>query len=300
MIILPVVQPVVGFPNSGDASQSGDPRPSPTATPPVTATLTPTASITPTVTATVTPSTTSPVTPTPTVTTTVTPTITPTVSAGGVAKSFSFGTSVVTANTSANTFTTPAFNTTFNNMVVCVLWQETPASTPVVTDNKGNTYTALGTVSSRNNGSYTMCIQFFIARNIVSGTGHTVTVTRSGLSLYPTIMAFEMGTVGGSPTISADIFNAAATTPFTAGSVTTTDSPELILSALMTGNSGTITFTAGSGMTRIQQQQNGNTMWPGAVGQLVVPTSGTIANASWTTNSAGTDYLVKTISVKLT
>src|SRR4030095_15898606 len=111
-----------------------------------------------------------------------------------------------------------------NLLVVSVSHYVIGASITGVSDNKGNTYTAL---TLRNNG--TIGHRFYYAKNAAVGSGHTVTVTGSGgpVPLF-VVQAFS----GAETTAPFDVENGATTggARLATGSVTPTQNNSIIVS----------------------------------------------------------------------
>lgn len=130
--------------------------------------------------------------------------------------------STTTATTSSIT------STTGNTFLVGVCGFGSSVPTPSVTDNKGNTYTQIGTLNR--NATDTIAIAVFICVGGTGGAGHTFTGTMTGNN-YVGVLALEIaGTTG------VQDGNAHANTSgtsFTSGNITTTNANDTLFGFCM-------------------------------------------------------------------
>lgn len=155
--------------------------------------------------------------------------------------------------------------------------------TASVTDNKGNTYTAL--TGTANGPSGAACKLYYCANPTV-GTGHTVTFSQ-GLS-YPVIsVAVFSGVTTTSPFDVENGANSTTNTSLAPGSVTPTANGEVLISvlSLAAAYSG-LGIDSSFSIAQSQAYSGGNNMG-GAIAYYVQPTAAAI-NPTWSwTSSVG-------------
>jgi hypothetical protein len=177
---------------------------------------------------------------------------------------------------SANTATTTAGTTTASGstFVAAVSWG-VAASSPVVTDSKGNTYTAIGTPQADSWGGYA---QLFACENGTGGSSHTATFTTTGDS-FPTIHLIE---ITGAETASLDQIAQTqdSSSPFSVTSPTLSQADEVVISICANQDGGGASY-ASSNFTVLSQEIDTNNFWTSAVGKLVVSAT-TAVTPSWT------------------
>jgi hypothetical protein len=180
-----------------------------------------------------------------------------------------------TGNGASGSITTANANTTGAKLiVVSVSWF---SGTCAVSDNKGNTYTAL-TAHGDNSGIYSN--RLFYCVNPTVGSGHTVTAT--GNFVVVNMEAFSL-TGGGSPTFDTQSgynHNSVNTTTFHPGSVTPAGNNELFVTSASWNISG-ITSTIDSSFTITDQSQQGGNALSGGLAYKIQTTSGS-ENPTWT------------------
>jgi hypothetical protein len=175
-----------------------------------------------------------------------------------------------TATTAAGT--TAASGSTF---VAAVSW-DASASSPTVTDNKSNTYTAQGTPQVDTRGAY---VQLFVCQNGTGGASHTATFTTSGAS-YPVIHLIE---ITGAEAASLDKIaqGSDVSTPFTVTSATLSQADEVVIS-ICACNSGTASNAyALSGGTVLSEELDTSNYWTSAAGYTVVSSTAAVTH-TWT------------------
>lgn len=173
-----------------------------------------------------------------------------------------------TATTTAGT--TSASGSTF---VAAVSW-DASATSPAVTDSKGNSYTGLGTPQADTFGAY---IQLFVCQNGTGGSSHTATFTTTGSS-YPVIHLIE---ITGAAAASLDQIAQGQdfASPFTLTSPTLLQADEVVISVCANQN-GTGNY-ATSNFTLLSQEPDTSNYWTSGVGSLVVAAT-TAVTPSWT------------------
>lgn len=97
---------------------------------------------------------------------------------------------------SANTVTSGVLDTTGSNFIVVVVMGVFQAATPSMSDNKGNTYTAVSLAGCPTGaGASGAQVQMYYVYAPTVGTGHTVTFSQTGAFGSINVLAFS-GTVG--------------------------------------------------------------------------------------------------------
>jgi hypothetical protein len=174
-----------------------------------------------------------------------------------------------------NTATTTAGTTTASGstFVAACSWDAT-ATSPGVTDSKGNTYTAVGTPQLDTFGAY---VQLFVCQNGAGGSSHTATFTTTGSS-YPVIHLIE---ITGAETASLDKTAQGQdfASPFTLTSPTLSQADEIVISVC--GNqSGTGAYATSTG-TLLSQEPDTGSYWTSGVGYIIVASTAAVT-PSWT------------------
>lgn len=135
--------------------------------------------------------------------------------------------------------TTSAIDTTGANLIVLsVIWYH-PGGTPTVSDSKGNTYTALTSITAVS-GSSRLNLYYCYAPTV--GTGHTFTIAGSGI--YAGVGAAAFSGAASSP-LDAQTGATAAATTVQPGSITPSVADALLISAAGFDSSGTISVNGG-------------------------------------------------------
>lgn len=198
--------------------------------------------------------------------------------------------SLIAVATSVLTLTTAGINTSASGSafeVVVVTNGANGATAPTVTDNKGNTYTAIGAVLNNTN---TENVWRFYTANGTGGAGHTFTATFAGSLGTLEIMGFEMTGLATSPLDQSNTgTNGASTGPAASGNITVAPpANQEILVSVMMAHSASTNLTFAEANTFIIQATQGlfataATQW--AVGTKIVSASSTYA-ASWSWGGA--------------
>ncbi len=154
-----------------------------------------------------------------------------------------------------------------------------------VSDNKGNTYTEIGSALTIN-GDWVL--REYYCENGVGGSAHTFTV--SGGTGTWVIAACEItgGKTSGilDPTPPAGAVDTSS--PFTSNNITTNQAAVLLLAGFTHDGTGDpITHTPGSSFTKVSgaEEQNGSTLWPLAIAGRVVSSTGTYSS-DWTVSGS--------------
>lgn len=170
--------------------------------------------------------------------------------------------------------TTSAIDTTGADLLIVVVSSTHFGSNPTVSDSKGNTWTAL-TRYSDSGGD--VSIKFFYAVAPSVGSGHTFTA--SGASMYASMGV--IGLVGGKQTSPFDqqAGSAASGTSLTPGSVTPTESDEIVLSAINVNPASTASADGGFSVIGYVSLVGGVSL--GLAVAYLIQTSAAAANPTW-------------------
>lgn len=192
--------------------------------------------------------------------------------------------------TGGSTATTSAVDTTGATLLVAATTYFTGRTTVTVTDNKGNTWTGRTEYASG-----TSCLgKIFYCENPTVGSGHTVTLTDSGGSLFGSIdIAGFSGTLTAS---SYDVENGAGTTSGTTkqpGSVTPGEANELVVTTVGAGNAKT--FTIDSSFSIASQNSGGGSNFSNGLAYIVQSPGPSAVNPTWTV-SGGAGQIVAAIA----
>lgn len=193
----------------------------------------------------------------------------------------------------SNAVTTSGVDTTGANLLVIGLSSYQSATRPTISDNKGNTWTALTNYETSALERHTI----FYAKNAIVGSGHTFTA--SGTACFPAICAMAFS--GADASNPFDVENGATHgigggTTIATGSVSPSLNNELVFTAqggATTGSSMTIDsgFTLGS----TQVNLNGATNFSGACAYLIQTTKGAVS-PTWTRGAGSSDYMSTAIA----
>lgn len=183
----------------------------------------------------------------------------------------------ITAAPNSNGGTTSNIDTTGANFILInVSWYYPGATTPTVSDSKGNTWTSL----TLRTDTTTRANRLYYAKNATVGTGHNFTVFASGALFYPAIIVHAFS--GVHVTSPFDVENGTATTSgnsVSPGSITPTQNGALVVAGFGGENVGSI--AVGSSLTQTTRNYfSGNNM-AGATGYIIQTTAAAI-NPTWT------------------
>lgn len=195
-----------------------------------------------------------------------------------------------------NSVTTSAIDTTGANLIVLCVGYYSASTDQTPTDSKSNTWTFIARVTSGDvETAYWYCL------NPTVGSGHTASYAHTGVYATISFAAFS-GAAASSPLDQTNSATGTATTSLSSGSVTPTESNELVISAI--GTTVANTLSVGSGLTILDQLPN----VPGdhlglAVGYFIQSTAAAI-NPSWSwstsSNSSAVIASFKSASVATT
>lgn len=181
-----------------------------------------------------------------------------------------------TAGVSSGPTTSPGINTTSATLFVASVAVVT-GSSPVVSDSKGNTWTALtGQFPSGGSGN-----QLFYVANPTVGSGHTFTISGSNILGSVQVMAFR-----GVRTVTPfDVQNGFSDpgTPSTIqpGSVTPSLAGSVVITGLSTYNAAGFPTINGSYIISDQVEASGVTNYSASVAYLI-QTAAVATNPTWT------------------
>lgn len=177
--------------------------------------------------------------------------------------------------------TTGTLDTSASNLIVVGVGFAT-GSTPLVTDSKGNTYTAKTTYSGA-----TVAIKLFYASNPTVGTGHTWTLSGTGIIASMAILTFAGVKTASDPFDKESGATYFGTTPATPGAFTPTNDNSVVVSFISHNNLNP-TFTCTGFTIKDQIGLTGGSNY-GICSAYVIQTSKVSVNASWsdTVNNQG-------------
>ena len=166
---------------------------------------------------------------------------------------------------------------TISLIVIAIAGQsDSTFATPTVTDNKGNTYTQVGT--THNYAGITAPTALYKCDNAVGGTGHIFYINKASATDEATIMVTGWDSSG----MGAESYTGTGT--YTAGPLTTTGNNSCVASywypADYSGVNPSV-YTTPSGWTGLDFFENGLNTNSGADAYIAVPTSGTGVTATW-------------------
>lgn len=188
------------------------------------------------------------------------------------------------STTGGTTATTTGVNTASSGSTFEVAVIFDGLSFTSIADNKGNTYTQVGTETAIN-GSNAKCRRYK-KEGGVGGTGHTVTVTCASGIIVVLFMEVTGSTVVSDGTPSQAQDNAS---PFVSPNITTATATTLLTSVIF-GDSGSnpATTSESTGFTVQVSELDGSSLWVCALATRAVTSTGTYASSftqSGTTNS---------------
>lgn len=194
-------------------------------------------------------------------------------------------------STTTGAITTAASGSTF---LVAVYWQNGSGS-PTVSDNKGNSYTAIGSArQADSNGYYLSHCQFFYVENGIGGSGHTFTAAKTGGA--PSVFVAEI--TGGELSGILDQNTGAAldtSSPVLSGSVTTTQAAEILFGFVGTYHaSGNPAYTPGNSFSTLQAITDATSYWTGCLSYRIVDSTGSYETSTAVTNLTSGAGLIAT------
>jgi hypothetical protein len=205
------------------------------------------------------------------------------VAAGGqpIPSGLSLGVHAVNAATSNSSLSTPSRNTQVSgSLFFGAMFTSSSATTNTFSDNKGNTYTLIGSPTAGNSGSTTL--RLYYKENGAGGTGHTVTAN-SNQAIGPTVWFAEALGVKLSGALHASSVVQDSVSPYNATVVCTAN---CIIFAVLLGSSESVaTYAELNGFTIIEQDTAGTIHWTGALAyKIVAPGTHTV---SFTESNSG-------------
>lgn len=162
--------------------------------------------------------------------------------------------------------------TTGNTIVVLGIGQTT---NPLITDNKGNTYTRVGSYQSVAGGG---SLGMFYCVSATGGAGHIWT---NSADFYTTIVV----EIAGATAVDTSTQGIDTTSPYTLD-ITTGAANTLILSGIAPDIGPVVTSYSDSGATVVQHQDDAGTYWAAALSFKTGAGVGTYTS-SWTVTSGG-------------
>jgi hypothetical protein len=191
------------------------------------------------------------------------------------------------ANTSgASSTTTTSFTSTAGGTIWVGVSDASGQGSLTISDNKGNTYTQIGTTRTSASGAQ---IRRYYCANIAGGAGHTVTATW-GSNSDATVHVLELAGVDTASLDSAASAQADDSNPpwtVTSGTLAQADS----IAVAMTGTAFNGTWSESSGFTVQTQEGDNNLYWTGCAASRVVAAT-TALTPSFTISGGGSDCAV--------
>lgn len=137
-------------------------------------------------------------------------------------------------------------------------------------DNKGNTFTGVGTAQSDGSGGL---LRWYVCENGAGGTGHTFTFATAN-NHYGTVHLFEITSDNGSiPTLDLTVQGTDSTQPWdNLATGVLNDANEVILSGVGGNTGGTGSYTSGNG-TLLSEEPDASSYWTSAVARHIVTSS---------------------------
>ncbi len=168
------------------------------------------------------------------------------------------GASVAAGYSSSTAATTAAVTTQASTSLLVFCQWESTSTPPVITDSKGNTYSAPIRTLAPGGGSISNYLGAWFLAGATGGASHTFTAT-GGASTFPSIWVVEVIDAATQANVGAT----ALATPFNSGNIVTTGATRLVGFA-GAENTSTVTHTINSaGYTRLAELTNGAAAWTG-------------------------------------
>lgn len=197
-------------------------------------------------------------------------------------------------STGATTLTT-ASATTVNGSTIFLLVAFENAVFTSITDNKGNTYTQVGTEQAQ--PTYlTGYSRLYVCYNAIGGAGHTFTVTTSS-SVAITLMYQE---IRASATMLQDV-SGQGTDSNNSHDITalgtTALANEIVVAFMFSGTSANPATHTSTGFTVNVEETDGSLYWTGAIATQVVSSPG-VYTPSWTISDGTASSCMWAVAVK--
>ncbi|WP_143694843.1 hypothetical protein [Variovorax sp. JS1663] len=191
------------------------------------------------------------------------------------------------ANTSgATTCTTSSFTSTSGSTIWVGISDASGQGEVTVTDNKGNTYTQIGTTQTSASGAQ---VRRYYCANIAGGAGHTVTATW-GSNSDATVHVLELANVATASPLDASGQTDDSNPPWTLASGITPSTAKSI-SIAMTGTAFSGTWSESTGFTVQTEEGNNSLYWTGCAASRVLLSAAAL-NPSFTISGGGSDSAV--------
>lgn len=187
------------------------------------------------------------------------------------------------------TLSTTGINTTASGSSFVIFIMDDAATSRAASDNKGNTYSQVGTTLTNFLGFGVQASEY-LCTNCTGGTGHTATATLSNTANAEVYLIEITGGATSSlvDALSSGFWNDDSATPFTSNNVVTSNANDLLLAFTLTNGSsaGPEVLTWGNSFTQVVS--DGNTLhFTSGIAKRVVSSTGTY-NSSYTSAGAGT------------
>ena len=194
------------------------------------------------------------------------------------------------ASASASVVTSAGINTAASgNGFVALFWWSSGVAFTSLVDSRSQTWVQIG--SETLDATFGGRFRAYYVPNNAGGTGQTVTLTVSATGTL-TIYVFEVTTTNGAGILidQNTAFNLQKASPFVSPSMTTTVANDFIVGIAADNESASATYTAGSGYTLINVEQN-TSFWTGMcewkIGASITSYTADYTNANVTTSDIG-------------
>lgn len=178
-----------------------------------------------------------------------------------------------------NSFTTSGIDSSGSNLLVAVMVTYAPATRPILTDNKGNTWIGL-TEQVDNNYAVE---RLFYAYNATVGSGHTFTLTANVFFGGLAVACFASALATDPIDQQVGNHNGPAVTTLQAGSLTPSENNCLVVSGLNASAVGTTPTINSSFNVTDALASNGTSFGLGLA--YIIQTSAAATNPTWTAGS---------------
>lgn len=159
-------------------------------------------------------------------------------------RTFALGTTVNSCTSSAYCFSLPNVTQAGNAIIGCVSWSDSPSATLTITDDQSNTYSIIDTADDTSNGQK---VAMFAALNVAANS-RAIKIASSAASTQVGAMASEFYNIATSSAV--DVHNvgtsASGSSTMATGSITPSQTSELLVQCGRRTQTKAGTFTAGS------------------------------------------------------
>lgn len=205
----------------------------------------------------------------------------------------------VTSNVAATTSSVKT-QVSGSNFYVFVVGQAGISTTTAVSDNKGNTYTQVGTKhtnSGPNTGNF-FATEVFLCERGVGGSGHTFTANDTAGGAFQSILVIEL--IGAAASSSVDSNPGAAddgSSPYSTTGATATHNGLVLALIALANNTGDPVFVPAAPFVK-QCAIETNTEWCGAIATATIANGATLGGSFTLQTGFTSDSIVQNIAIK--